>query len=410
MKHLICVIGLPEVEAALRVYDGVNLMTGRTHEMVSTLLGGSQPVDAVVLDDSRSTLPELWATITLCRQHHVGVYLLLYGLGRERALEFQDAGCAVCTGTDEAAILPWLERELTLRQRTLTTQLHLAVASGKGGVGKSELMASLGAAAQARGVATVIADCDVANGSVRGQFGFTTEPSFLRVTRDAQLTGTLTRHTLAPYIHPHPATGLHVLLAPESTTSDPDVPLADWKVAMRVLREHPFDLVLIDTPPEIVRRPYAWATLQAGGAALIPLPPGKRERTGAATFLHWVKSQDPALLERCFLVQIEPERGSVARGFLDTITQAALREYPGTRLVGRIPRDAKLLSLVSESEGPYQSPLQLAPASRYAQAIHGMLDTMGQQLGLSLPLPAPRSSWWARLTQRPQPVLAPDRA
>lgn len=407
MKQLLAVVGHPAVDAALRTYPGVHAMISNHLGMVDSMVGGAQPIDAVILDDSRSTMDALWATVARCRAHHLGVYLLLYGPGRDQALDFQDAGCDVCTASDPAAQLAWLEQRLSLRARAAREQMQIAVASAKGGVGKSELIASLGYAAQLRGLQTVIVDGDVANGSVRGQFGFTTEPSFLRVTEFCSVNGRLTPDLLQAHAYPHAPTGLHALLAPESMAEDLDVKMPDWKVAMQVLRKLPFDLALIDTPPEIVRRPYAWEGLRDGGAAVIPLPPGRRERTGAAMFLHWVKNQDPRLLQRCFLVPVMPERGSVAGAFLRDITANAQRAFPGIHVVAQIPRDPKLLSLVSEAEGPYRSPLELAPNSAYTRAIHQIFDTLCTELGMAPLEPMPKPSWFARLFHRNRQVTLP---
>jgi hypothetical protein len=41
-----------------------------------------------------------------------------------------------------------------------------------------------------------------------------------------------------------------------------------------------YDILLIDTSPDYLKRPYPTHVLQSGGYVVLPAPPGNRERMG----------------------------------------------------------------------------------------------------------------------------------
>ncbi|NTV64830.1 MAG: ParA family protein, partial [Oscillochloris sp.] len=174
-----------------------------------------------------------------------------------------------------------------------------------------------------------------------------------------------------------------------------DVRLPDWQGFFDgVIAAEGYDLVLIDTPPDYLRRPYATHVLQQGGTVILPAPPGARERMGVGHLLDHFLAHAPNRLDNCLLLFMEPERGSTTS--VSEVAGLFARRYPQVQALGSLPRSPRLASMADESDR-YVSMLDLGPHSGFSQATHRVIDTLCRRIGLTPRLPMPRIHPWQRL-------------
>jgi cellulose biosynthesis protein BcsQ len=158
-----------------------------------------------------------------------------------------------------------------------------------------------------------------------------------------------------------------------------------------------YDLVLIDTPPDYLRRPYATHTLLMGGVVVLPCPPGARERMGVGHMLEHFRETCPNRLDHCALIFVEPERGVTVK--VQTILPIFGSRYPEVRALGTVPRAPRLASLSDEHDG-YISLYDLGPHTTFIQAAHRIVGSLTQQIGVTPRLPMPKIGAWAALRGR----------
>jgi hypothetical protein len=171
--------------------------------------------------------------------------------------------------------------------------------------------------------------------------------------------------------------------------------LGEWQALTQAVRSFSeYDVVILDTGPDLKKRPYAIDAALAGGWVVLPTLPGLTERTGVGNALNVFAAQTPNLLDRCFLLYIDPERGVTVE--VKDIAPLFAQNWPAARPLGVLPRAARQISIAKEAGDQYVSPLAVAPHSRYSRAIHHAVDALASLTGLRLPQPMPKSSLWQR--------------
>jgi MinD-like ATPase involved in chromosome partitioning or flagellar assembly len=399
LKDLLLITAQADLATALSSFGGARVLTGSELAFAQRLLTSAQPPQALYLDDTGGTVAELWAAVRAAQAQRVAVAVGLWGPGRTELDDFQAAGVAVApmeTRSDARAMAAWLAAQFGLSVRAVRGgQRMLAVCGAKGGIGKTLLTALVAESLHRRGLRVLLVDGDISNSGLVPTFriasGF---PSFLHVRSDGP--AAWTPDNLRRYVYRHDRSGLSFLLGSEETADQQDLTWHEWQAMRQAIAGlDEYDVVLIDTGPEIKRRPYALDVLQQGGYALLPVHPGRKERTGAGNALQFIQAHSADVLARCLLVLMEPERGVAV-----TIEQVAPRFtqlFPAAQLAGRLPREPFLVSRADEEGDAYISPLDLQPWGRFSLAAHAVADQVAQLTGITPPLPLPRPSLWQRV-------------
>jgi hypothetical protein len=156
-----------------------------------------------------------------------------------------------------------------------------------------------------------------------------------------------------------------------------------------------YDVILVDTGPEIKKRPYAIDTARSGGYVILPTPPGRKERAGVGNALRVFEQHTPDLTDRCFLLYMEPEKGVTVT--VDRVAPLFSQTWPKAHALGILPRAPRQVSMADEEGDRYLSPLDVAPHSKFSRAVHHMVDALCARTGLRAPLPMARSSLWQQL-------------
>ncbi len=150
--------------------------------------------------------------------------------------------------------------------------------------------------------------------------------------------------------------------------------------------------------PELARRPYPLKILEFGGSVVIPCPLGILEREGARNLMDMVREYQLPL-DRCSLLYVEPEKGSVWGDQMPLIQKMATQQFPQVNQLSMIPRDARAISMAAKRQvetGQYWSPLAVAPNSNLARAVWAYSEELAKAVGIELPRAAPKRSWWQR--------------
>ncbi|HWQ13898.1 MAG TPA: AAA family ATPase [Roseiflexaceae bacterium] len=384
------------LQEALIGYEGLTVLQAPGLSRVKSLIVSEQPPEAIYLEDTRGTLEEIWEIIRQAQSRRIPVLLGLQSVGIVHRADFADAGIPVITETRAAADLAaWVAQQLGVRRRAAATgQVTIAVGGAKGGIGKSLVVAMIAEGMRRRGLRVLVVDGDLSNSGVVPTFRIPSGyPSFLYLKQEG--ISAFTPENVRRYIYKH-SSGIDFLLGSEETASALDLVLPEWQALMQAVRSlEGYDLVLIDTGPEMKKRPYALDAARNGGWVVLPAPPGRKERTGVGYALSYFAQQMPDLTERCLVLFMEPERGVTV-----TIPQVAPlfgRQFPRARTLGSLPRATRQISLADEMADRYLSPLDVAPHSTFSRAVHEMVETLCGTVGLKPPLPMPKSSFWQRL-------------
>lgn len=394
--ELLLVSTTPGLQEALLGYEGLSVMSAPGVARVTSLLLSDQPPGAIYLEDTRGTLDELWAIIRTAQGRYVQVLLGLRSVGAVHAADFADAGIPVLSNVRAGAdVAAWVASQLGVRRRAAAAgQVTVAVAGAKGGIGKSLAVALIAEGCVRRGLRVLVVDGDLSNSGIVPTFripsGF---PSFLYLK--AQGLSAFTPANVRRHIAAHPS-GIHFLLGSEETANPTDLQLPEWQALMQAVRAlDGYDLVLIDTGPEMKKRPYALDAARNGGYVILPAPPGRKERTGVGNALNSFAQHVPDLTDRCLLLFMEPEKGVTVP--VSAVAPLFARQFPRARTIGTLPRAPRQVSLADEAGDCYLSPLDIAPHSALARAVHRTVDTLCQIVGLQPPQPMPRSSLWQQL-------------
>lgn len=260
-------------------------------DQVARLLGGDRPPDALYLDDSRGVaLPDLWRTIAAAQQAGARVLLNLIGPARAAMGDAQSAGIPAVSLGDPAAVAAWIGEQLGLSPGAGAGPLPVvAVGAAKGGIGKTFATSVLAEGLRRRGLRVLVWDSDISNPGLVPAFRVpSSAPSYLHLIQrgPAQWNPTGIR----PFIYaPEQTRGggegwgaIDFLIGSHSVArAENDVRLPDWQGFFAgVAAIDGYDLLLVDTPPDYLRRPYATHVLQQGGAVILPAPPRRPRAHG----------------------------------------------------------------------------------------------------------------------------------
>lgn len=418
--ELVLFTAMDGLAAQVERFRDVAVLSPSRLDQVARLLEGARPPDALYIDDTRAApQPELWRAVTLARRLGARVLVNFAGPARGSLNDAQGAGIPAIAERDPAAVAAWIGEQLGLsRAAQVSGGAVVAVGAAKGGIGKTFATCVLAEGLRRRGLRVLVWDSDISNPGLVPAFRIpSSAPSYLHlIQRGPAHWGP---GGIAPFIfqpdHTR-ATGdgwgaIDFLIGSHAVArAENDVRLPDWQGFYQgVTALEGYDLVLVDTPPDYLRRPYATHVLQAGGAVVLPCPPGARERMGVGHLLEHLRDHAPDGLERCALLFMEPERGVVAS--VGDVAALFARRYPQVVTLGSLPRAPRLASQADEHDG-YVSMLDLGPHSAFAAAVHRVGEALCGRLGLAPRLPMPRSSLWARLDarlrgDRPAPAATP---
>jgi hypothetical protein len=118
---------------------------------------------------------------------------------------------------------------------------------------------------------------------------------------------------------------------------------------------------------------------------------------GVGHMLDHFQEHMPERLDACMLLFMQPERGVTAS--VDEVRDLFVQRYPKVQTLGILPREPRLASMADEHDG-YRNMLDLGPHSAFAGAVHRVVDTVCQHIGVNPPLPMPQSGLWANLMGR----------
>ncbi len=396
-RELVVITQVPGLSDALHGYEGVRVIHGPRLEFAARQIVSDVPPDAIYIEDSGGTPQELWDITRAAQSRHIPVYLGLYGVGLATQDDFVASGIPVLTDSrTAAAIAAWLAGHLGVRARAAATgQVMLAVAGSKGGIGKSLIVQLLAEILHWRGARVLVVDGDLSNSGIIPTFhlppGFR---SYLSLKDDGS--GAWTAANVQRLITVHEPSGLHFLLGSQETTLGMDFTTNEWQLFMQAVGQlDMYDVVLVDTGPEMLKRPYALVTAANGGTVVFPTPPGAKERTGVGNALRLFQSR--TLLDRCVLLFMEPEKGMVVG--IDDIAPIFAQEFPGIRSIGRLPRAPRQVSMAIETNA-YASPLLVDPNSAFTRAAHMIVETLAVDLGLRLSAGPTHGSFLKRLFRK----------
>nr|WP_255604527.1 ParA family protein [Oscillochloris sp. ZM17-4] len=331
----------------------------------------------------------------------------MVGAGQVILSDARALGISTTTDRDAASVAAWVGAALGISVRAAAGAVPVvAIGAAKGGIGKTFATCVLAEGLRRRGLRVLVWDSDISNPGLVPAFRVpASAPSYLHLVQRGPSSWNPTG--IEPFIYhaEHTAAtesgwgeiafliGSHAVARAEN-----DVRLPDWQgLYAGVTQINGFDLVLIDTPPDYLRRPYATHTLLSGGTVVLPCPPGARERMGVGHMLDHFREVAPDRLDHTALLFIEPEHGVVTK--VENIIPIFGQRYPEARALGTLPRAPRLASMADEYDG-YISMLDLGPESVFAQTTHRIVDSLITYLGLTPTLPIPKLGAWPALIGR----------
>lgn len=395
MIDLCLVSTTPGLVDALCGYDGLQISSLPALARVAARIACPPAPHALYLEDSTGTSADLWAVVRAAQDRQIPTLVGLHGAGLAQRADLMDAGLPVTEVRDAATLAAWIGTQLEVQRQGGAGHVTIAVAGAKGGIGKTLVVAMLAEGFLRRGLRVLVLDGDLSNSGLVPTFripsGF---PSYLDLAHDGL--GAWTAAQVQRQIYRHAPSGIDFLLGSEETANPIDLTLREWQALMQAVRQLAgYDVVLLDTGPEIKKRPYALDAARNGGYVVLPTPPGRKERTGVGQALQVFAQHTPDLTGRCFLLYMEPEHGGTVS--VERVAPLFAQTWPQARPIGRLPRAPRQVSIAEEEGVRYLSPLDVAPHSRYTRAVQHSVQMLCEQIGLHPPSPLPRSSLWQRI-------------
>jgi Mrp family chromosome partitioning ATPase len=394
--ELVVVTNMPGLPESLQSFEGLQVSSLPSLARARSIVVSDQPPQALYVEDTRGTLNDLWEVIRAAQSKQVPVLVGLQSVGLMHMTDFMDAGLRVSDARDTSTLASWIGEQLGIRRLAATAgQVTVAVAGAKGGIGKTLVVAMLAEGLKRRGLQVLVVDGDLSNSGLVPTFripsGF---PSYLYLKSEGL--GAFTPANVRRHIYQHQASGIHFLLGSEETANPLDLNLGEWQAMMQAVRAlDGYDVILVDTGPEIKKRPYAIDTARSGGYVILPTPPGRKERAGVGNALRVFEQHTPDLTDRCFLLYMEPEKGVTVT--VDRVAPLFSQTWPKAHALGILPRAPRQVSMADEEGDRYLSPLDVAPHSKFSRAVHHMVDALCAQTGLRAPVPMAKSSLWQQL-------------
>ena len=369
----------------------------------------AQLCDVLIVDDRSGNPTKLLQLVEAGLAKGIPVLVSLSGPALHEEPGLRDRGASITNITDPEEISRWIAATLGLVSCQHADVTVLATASAKGGASKTTLACLLAEALAYRGERVLLWEADLSNAAIRQHYGFGSDARPYTELADPNDRRGWTTDSVASYLARRSISirdrqvELSFLLGPSNAATLQDMERHQWNALHEVITQLPFTTVIVDTGPEILRRPTALQVLDAGGYALVPCPTGILEREGAANLLTTIREWNPQALQRCGLVFVEPEKGAVSLKDLPAIRQLAEQNFGAVSQLGLLPRDARALSSAAQlliERGTYVSPLDIAPHSRLARATWQLTDALALMINTSLEASAPRSSWFQRTFRR----------
>ncbi len=405
-----------EISAALEAsYQDVSPMISTAFDTPLQLVR-AHLTDAIVIDDRLGPVSTMLSLVEAALAQSIPVLALLTGPGRNEERQLRDRGVAITLDSDVPAMVEWIASQLGLMRQTRSNVTIIATASAKGGASKTTLACLLGEALAYRGERVLLWEADLSNAAIRQHYGFGTDARPYTELADPNDRRGWTTASVNSYIAKKHVTvrdrsvELAFLLGPSGAASLQDMERHQWNALHEVILQLPYTVVIVDTGPEILRRPTALQVLDSGGYVLVPCPTGVLEREGAANLLTTIREWNTEALHRCGLVFVEPERGAVSIKDLPAIRQTAQHNFREVSQLGLLPRDARVISNAAQlmiARRKYYSPLDIAPHSRLARATWQLTDAVGHMIGHTFTAAAPRSSWFSRIFRRNKLIELP---
>ncbi len=391
----------------LEAYRDISIIAPSKIDQARRLVVGERPPQALYVDDTRGVpAADLWGLIQAAHGAHVRVLVNMVGQGQTLVNDARVLGLATNSERDAAAVAAWVGAMLGIEAHSVAGSLPvIAVGAAKGGIGKTFVTSLLAEALRRRGLNVLVWDSDISNPGLVPAFRIpSSAPSYLHLIQRGPANWNPTG--IRPFIfqaeHTRGTAGWGVidfLIGSHAVArAENDVRLPDWQGLYHgVTQLDGYDVVIVDTPPDYLRRPYATHALLSGGVVVLPCPPGARERMGVGHMLDHFREVAPDRLDRCGLFFMEPERGVVTK--VSSILPLFAGRYPEVRALGTLPRAPRIASLSDEHDG-YISMLDLGPNTVFAQAAHRIVDSLIVQVGLTPTLPMPKLGAWAALKGR----------
>jgi len=389
-------------------YRDLSVLAPSRVDQAMRLLTGDRPPQVVYVDDSRGiAASDMWRLIQAAQTAHARVLVNLTGAAQAMRSDVQNSGIPVLSSGDADAVAGWIGEQLGQTATTGSGRLPVvACAAAKGGIGKTFATGVLAEGLRRRGLNVLVLDGDISNPGLVPAFRIpSSAPSYLHLVQRGP--SMWTPGGIQPFIyqpdHTQPTSqgwgridfliGSHTVARAEN-----DVRLPDWQgLYAGITQLDSYDMLLLDTPPDYLRRPYATHALMHGGFVVLPAPPGARERMGVGHLLEHFREVAPEKLDRCALLFMEPERGVITK--VNDIVSALAARYPQVRALGTLPRAPRIASMADEHDG-YLSMLDIGPNTPFAQAIHRIVDSLCVTVGITPRLPMPKIGAWAALMGR----------
>lgn len=388
-----------------RSYPDIDMLLPSRIDQAQRLVTGDQKPAAVYVDDTRGVATsELWAFIQAAHAAHVRVMVNMCGVGKPLLSDAQLLGLASSSECHPAAVAAWLGQQLGVTlQPTVRRVPIVVIGAAKGGVGKTFVTCMLAEGLRRRGLNVLVWDSDISNpGLVTSLRIPNSSPSYLHLIQRGPTQWTPVGMTPFIYHPEHTRSGnqtwgvIDVLVGSHTIArAENDVRLSDWQgLYQGVMNLAAYDIVLVDTPPDYLRRPYATHALLSGATVLLPCPPAMRDRVGVGHLLDHFREVAAHQLDHCLLLFVEAEKGALVRA--RDVRGFFRQRYPEVGDLGIIPREVRLVGLADEHE-TYTTMYDLRPTSSFVQAAHRTVDALIHHLGLTPRLPLPKITWWHRI-------------
>lgn len=241
----------------------------------------------------------------------------------------------------------------------------IAVASGKGGVGKTNLAVNLGISLARRGLRVALLDADLGTANVDVVLGLQAPYHLHHV-----VTG---QRTLAEIMVKGPF-GLQVIPGASGLPDLADLPQAQLEVLLRALLvlDGTVDLLLIDTSAGVGREVVQF--ILAAGEMLLVTNPEPTAIADAYALMKVIAGYQMPVLTKLVINNVrEPQEGEITGQRLAAVIEKFLGRQ--VELIGTVPHDRSVVEAV-KTQLPF---LQSYPYSPAAQAI----NRLGERLWVS---------------------------
>ena len=388
-----------EIQPALGEY-AVDIVAAPSIQRLLAMLQTPHPPAAVYIDDATLDAERILMVVNAAL--HVRTPHIIVGVfSRHTPLlsQLEQMSIPTVTTPSIADIVHAIVGRMHAERRITSSAAMIAIGSAKGGVGKSLIVFNLAVAMAMRGARVLVVDGDMTNSGIVPLFRIPQgAPSYLLLRHEQRFTP----EHVAQTIYRHEPSGIDFLLNADAGNQPiDDFVLAHWNAFMLAVQRLPevrrdYDVILVDTGPDMKKRPYVIDVIKRGGWAIVPVHPGRNERQGAATAFYYIASTLGAdALKRTMAIFVQAERGASVR--IEQVIPAVRSEFPAVHHLPIIPRDPRLVSLTAEADG-FVSPLHVAPHGTFAQRFHAACTMIAEKTGVALPLPEPKAPWWKRMT------------